>query len=113
MSGLGVFDAMFFISGLSVLSKLNQGVYRVDRGTHTRKFYGKWWAALLASILAIPFIVASSTMPLCLQTDMLDILPNYVPWVVVMTKFVQCCAPAVVWVFAPTCRFQHASDGNV
>jgi len=86
--------------------------YRADLVTVTRKFYGKWWLAVFATILAMPFIVASSIMPLCLQTDMLDLLPNYLPWVVVVTKMVQCCVPAVVWVFAPSCRFQHSARIN-
>ena len=97
------------VLGLGALVKMNQGGYQVDVRTVTRKFYGKWWFAVFASILAIPFIIASSVMPLCLQTDMIYMLPNYLPWVVVVTKAIQCVTPAVVWVLASSCRFQHAS----
>jgi hypothetical protein len=89
---------------------MNQGGYRFDVVTVTRKFYGKWWLALFSTILAIPFIVASSVMPLFLQTDMTESLPNYVPWVVVVTKITQCVTPAIVWILAPSCRFQNSSQ---
>ncbi len=109
-SGLGVFDLIFATWGLGVLAKMSNGGYHVDSGTAMRKFYGKWWLTLFAAILATPFIVASSIMPLCTQSDMLDLLPAYLPWVVVVTKIVQCCAPVVVWVFASSCRFQTAPE---
>lgn len=108
-SGLGVIDTISLMFGLGVLIKMNQGGYRADVRTVTRKNYGKWWFALLASILAIPFVVASSVMPLCLQTDLISSLPNYLPWVVVVTKSIQCLTPAFVWIAAPTCRFQRSS----
>jgi hypothetical protein len=95
-------------SGLSVLAKMSNGGYYVDTNTSRKKFYGKWWLALFASVLAMPFIIASSVMPLCLQTDMLDLMPNFLPWVVVVTKVFQSFSAAVVWVLTPSCRFQNA-----
>ncbi len=109
-SGLGVIDTISMTLGLAALVKMNQGGYRADIRTVTRKFYGKWWLAVFASILAIPFLIASSVMPLCLQMDVIYMLPSYVPWAVVVAKAAQCVVPAVVWVFASSCRFQHASN---
>jgi hypothetical protein len=108
-SGLGVLDAICVIAGNSILITANHGGFRADVGTAAKKNHGKWWLALLTSMLAVPFIIASSIMPLCLQTDMVDILPNYLSWTVVVTKIIQCFVPAVVWAFAPNCRIEHAS----
>ena len=109
-SGLGALDTLSVIATNSLLISMNRGGLRADAATARKKLYGKWWLALLVSTLSVPFVIASAVMPLCLQMDVLGVLaPNYLAWVVVVTKCVQCCVPAVVWALASNCRFEHVS----
>jgi hypothetical protein len=109
-SSLGIFDIIFFLYGCNFLVNMHAGLYRADRRTVTRNYYGIWWLALLSSMLAIPFIVVSSLMPLGIQTYMQDVVPSFVPWVVIITKVVQFCIPSVLWAFASKCRVERSNQ---